>query len=500
MIFLVFALALAVVGYWIHLDAKYHLQRRRWTRRDANLAIHEERKSDLTDEQFSTGEDEKEEASDIDLILLDDVDDEASSEPNSPTSSWFPYVTGGTLAVLALVGYMIWGDPFAIRMEKIPEQIQNASTEEDLDEIMDLLHRRNSSRHGDIASANYLINGYFIRGDFEKVVREHKFAEQRGTNSIASDLDRVRAAFELDGYRISDESKIVVDRILADVPDHPLILQLQALQSYALSDFTSARAYIERLLRQPVGQPVVAVFDPMLDRVNNNLDPDHVGVRVNLQIENLRTPNQWLTVFAHIDDGSAPIAVVRRANATPGNYTLLLDDIVSMVPGRNLSSFDRVAIVARLSPSSNVADVTHASQIQSGWISPSPNATVSLRLTESVASDSIAVTVALDQGLTAEQDWPVFIVGRRIDTPGPPLLVKRVLVSDLPISLSLSSNDTMLPDSEFPDGDIEVFARVSSSGSASRSENDIESEKVRARLGQNIGLKLDKLVKIAEEP
>lgn len=500
MIFLVFALVLAIVGYWIHLDAKYHLQRRRWSRRDANLAIHEERKADLSDKQDSEEHDDTEQASDIDLILLDDVDSETPSGASSPVTSWFPYATAATLAVVAIAGYFIWGDPMAIRLENLHKQFQDASTEEQLDEIIELLQARNSSRHGDIASANDLIGTYLIKEDYESVVREHKLAEKRGTNSLVSDVDRVRAAFELDGYRITEETQIVVDRILAQVPDHPLILQLLALQSYALSDFPKAREYIERLLRQPVGQRVVALFDSLLSETIQRLDADHVGVRVNLHIEELKAPNQWLTVFAHIDDGSAPIAVVRRANAVSGNYTLLLDDIVSMVPGRNLSSFDRVAIVARLSPSSNVADVAHASQIQSGWVSPSPNTTVSLRLSESVETDSIAVTVALDPDLTAEDDWPVFIIGRRIDTPGPPLVVKRILVSDLPISLSLSANDTMLPEIEFPDGDIEVFARVSSSGSASRSENDIESVKVRARFGQTIGLKLDTVVESTEEP
>lgn len=500
MIFLVFVLVLAIVGYWIHLDAKYHLHRRRWTRRDANLAIHEERKSDLSDEKVSEETDEREQASDIDLILLDDVGSETTSQTPSPSSGWFPYATAATLAVLAIAGYYIWGDPFAIRLESIRDQAQNASTEEELDDVIKQLQARNSSRHGDMASASYLISVHFMKEDFESVVQEHKLAEKRGTSSLASDVDRVRAAFQLDGYRITEETQIVVDRILSQVPDHPLILQLLALDSYAINDFPKSREYIERLLRQPVGQRVVALFDPILSKVNSNLGTDHVGVRVNLHIENLRTPHQWLTVFAHIDDGSAPIAVVRRANATPGSYALLLDDIVSMVPGRNLSSFDRVAIVARLSPSSNVADVAQASQIQSGWVSPSSNATVSMQLSESVAGNSIAVTVALDQGLEAEADWPVFIIGRRIDTPGPPLVVKRVLVSDLPISLSLSAVDTMLPETEFPEGDIEVFARVSSSGSASRSENDIESNKVRARLGQTIGLKLDQVVEINDEP
>lgn len=494
MIYLVFALVLAIVGYWIHLDAKYRQQLNRWTRKDANLAIHEERKSELLIEQSSTDQDETESASDIDLILLDDVEADGVGDTSTSAHTRFPYAVAMVLAVLALGGYLIWGDPFAIRMEHIQEQFQNATTEEDLDEIIRLLELRNSSKHSDTASANYLISAYAIKEDYESVVREHKMAEQRGTNSLDSDVDRVRAAFHLDGQRISAETQVIVDRILSQVPDHPMILQLLAIEAYALADFPQAREYLERLLRQPVGSRVVALFEQLLSETNKHLGTDHVGLHVNLQIEDLVTPHQWLTVFAQLGDGSPPIAVVRRANVGPGTYKLLLDDIVSMVPGRHLSSFDRVLVVARISPSSNVADITRSSQIQSGWISPSPNTSVSLRLSENVAIDSIAVTVALDPGLNAERDWPVYIIGRRVDTPGPPLVVKRVLVSDLPISLTLSANDTMLPDSEFPNEDIEVFARVSSSGSTARSENDIESDKVRASLGQTIGLKLDKVV------
>ncbi|MCY3884248.1 MAG: hypothetical protein OXG24_04955 [Gammaproteobacteria bacterium] len=500
MIFLVFGFVLAIVGYWIHLDTKYRQQRNRWTRKDANLLIHEERKSEQLMDQPTSERDEGESPSDIDLILLDDVESAGVGYTTTPTHTWFPYASAAVLAVFALGGYLIWGDPFAMRMERIQEQFQNATTEEDLDEIIRLLQARNSSKHGDIASANYLISAYSIKEDYESVVREHKLAEQRGTNSLDSDVDRVRAAFDLDGQRVSDETQVIVDRILSQVPDHPMILQLMAIQAYTLVDYPKAREYLERLLRQPVGSRVVALFEQLLTETIKNLDENHVGIHVKVHIEELVTPHQWLYVFAQLDDGSPPIAVVRRANVGPGTYSLLLDDIVSMVPGRHLSSFDRVVIVARISPSSNVADIDGASQIQSGWVSPSPNTSVSLRLSENVAVDSIAVTVALDPGLKVENDWPVFVIGRRVGTPGPPLVVKRVLVSDLPISLTLSANDTMLPDSEFPKEAIEVFARASSTGSATRSENDIESQKVQAKIGQSIGLRLDQLVEPSGEP
>ncbi len=498
MIYLILVAILAVAGYWIYLDSKAQQRLQRWLRRQANLTIYRERRDDL-----ATGHDSEdapfveEMEKEADLVLLDDIEDQSEASVEESKTKWLPHATIGALCIFSIVAYVFWGDPLAIRLESVPSRFENAESAEDLDKIVNLLQARNSSRHQGFSSATYLIHTYFLQGDYESVVREHKLAEERGTNTLTSDIERVRASFELNDRTISDEDRVVVDRILSSEPDHPTILQLLAFDAYARSQFASARDYLERVLRQPLAPGVATLLGRLLGVTNDNLGEDHVGIEVNVVVRNIQTPHQWLTVFARTDSTSAPVAVVRRPNVETGTHTFLLDDIVSMMPNQKLSTLDRVTVVARLSPSANVTDTAQASQIESGWISPSPTASVSLEISEIVAENSVAVTVGLDPNLEAPENWPVFIIAREPNVPGPPLLVKRVSVADLPISVLLSPDDAMLPGKDLLEEELEIFARVSSTGSASREVNDLESPRVLARAGQSIGLKIDSVV---EEP
>ncbi len=493
MIYLAFVLLLAIVGYWIHIDTKYQSHRRRWDRQQANLAIYRERSSTIDKTQDENSEEQELEAG---LLLLEDVGaDRDAPKPMRPTP-WLPLGTIALLAVVGVCGYLYWGDPLAVRLESVHSQIQQAyanASEEELDQVINLLEQRNESRLRDISSSTYLIRLYFDKGDFESVVRIHKMSEQRGTNSLNSDTLRVRAAFNLDNQELTDETLDVIRRIVAQDPDNPTVMQLLAIHSYSRNQFEEARGYLERVLAQPLPPNASILFDRLLTSTNEKLKADHIGIRVSVEVANLTSP-QWLTVFARGDDNSPPIAVVRRPNATNGHYTFLLDDIVAMIPERKLSSFDRVTVVAQLSPHENVGNADQLSEIQSGWISPSNRAAVSLRLAEIRNDESITVSVALDPGFDAQDDWPVFIIGRRIGETGPPLLVKRVEVRDLPITLTLTPADAMLPNAEFPEDAIEVLARVSSTGSATRAVDDIESSPVHVNVGQRVGLKLDQLV------
>ncbi|MCY4144600.1 MAG: c-type cytochrome biogenesis protein CcmI [Gammaproteobacteria bacterium] len=498
MIFVVLVLLLAIVGYWIHIDTKYQAHRRRWDRHQANLAIYRERSSDIAE---SLDEDSKEQELEASLLLLEDVGNEHETPKQLRATPWLPLATIILICVLALSGYFYWGDPLAVRLESVHSQIQKAyenASEEDLDKVIMLLEKRNDSRLRGVSSSAYLTRLYFDKGDYENVVRTHKLAEQQGTNSLNSDILRVRAAFNIDNQELTEETLAVIQRILVQDPENPTVMQLLAIHSYSLNQFGEARGFLERVLRQPLPPSASELFDRLLSSTNEKLDADHIGVRVTVEVTNLAAPHQWLTVFAREDDNSPPIAVVRRPNITNGIYTFLLDDIVSMIPERKLSSFDRVNVVAQLSPNADVGDSDQTSEIQSGWITPSNRASVSLRLSDVGNEESITVSVALEPSFEAQDDWPVFIIGRRIGESGPPLLVKRVEVRDLPITLTLSASDAMLPGAEFPQEAIEVLARVSSTGSATRAIDDIESNPVHVNVGQRVGLKLNQLVTEAE--
>jgi len=97
------------------------------------------------------------------------------------------------------------------------------------------------------------------------------------------------------------------------------------------------------------------------------------------------------------------------------------------------------------------------------------------------------VVIELDDSLLAQanpQDL-VFVFARAKNGPPPPVAVKRLRVSDLPATITLSDNDAMVPQfkmSLFPD--LTVSARLSKSGQPVAQSGDFESEKVSAQPGQ----------------
>ena len=492
--FALIALFLLLASSWIYIDFRFGRKRHRWNRKDANLVIFREKEKAFSETSEDDLDTEISDEAEAKLILLDDLADEKQTIDESRHSLRLALFVIASIVVLSASGYLYWGDPHAIRLSSIPEQFNSIDKIEDLDPIVDVLSERNESRRGDTAAAMYLIHAHFLKNDFESVILTHKEAETLGRTTVASDLERVQAAFVLEEGELSEETLSVTERVLDAFPDHPTVMEMFALNSYAQGRFTDARGYTERVLRQNLESGRLAYMEELLSLIHANLAIDHVGIHVTVHVENVSTEGQWLTVFANSEDSGPPLAVVRRANARSNTYSFILDDAVAMLPQHKLSQADRVRITARLSPTENVADTDSSAEVQSDWIVPSPTATVTLRLSDASESIEVTVDLRLDTSLEFEDHWPVFLIGRQIGSTGAPLFVKRVLADDLPAVLTLSSNDAMMPNARFPEEGIEVSARASSTGNASRNPRDIESETVVALPGDAVQLELNRLV------
>jgi hypothetical protein len=161
-----------------------------------------------------------------------------------------------------------------------------------------------------------------------------------------------------------------------------------------------------------------------------------------------------------------------------------------------------VELVARLSPSGRVdrsAEDVEVVQQLSGLRHPPQ--TLSLILgapaapaVPSVSGSTVAVTAPAEvaKGVTGVKtsiriadghpfamDAVVFVIARR---PGQvmPSAVRRLSVADLPVEIELSDADSMTFSNRLSDAPLlELFARVSVSGTTSRSSEDWESETVR---------------------
>ena len=80
-------------------------------------------------------------------------------------------------------------------------------------------------------------------------------------------------------------------------------------------------------------------------------------------------------------------------------------------------------------------------------------------------------------------DAVVFVTARAAGGPPMPVAVERHALRDLPLDLVLDDSDSLMPTATVSALDeVEITARISATGSADRSQGDIESQAVRLRL------------------
>src|SRR3546814_14513155 len=100
---------------------------------------------------------------------------------------------------------------------------------------------------------------------------------------------------------------------------------------------------------------------------------------------------------------------------------------------------------------------------------------------------SLTVKVSLDPDFASRVrlrgDASVFVIARIPDGPPMPVAAEKHLLQDLPLTITLDDGDSPMPTQKLSDlEEVEVFARLSSSGEAMRQEGDIDSKPVRVAL------------------
>ncbi|KAF1693710.1 tetratricopeptide repeat protein [Pseudoxanthomonas koreensis] len=107
--------------------------------------------------------------------------------------------------------------------------------------------------------------------------------------------------------------------------------------------------------------------------------------------------------------------------------------------------------------------------------------------TAAATANALTVKVALDpafaERVRLRGDATVFVIARIPDGPPMPVAVERRTLADLPLEVVLDDADSPMPTQKLSAlQEVEVFARVSASGSANRSEGDLQSAPVRVTL------------------
>ena len=103
------------------------------------------------------------------------------------------------------------------------------------------------------------------------------------------------------------------------------------------------------------------------------------------------------------------------------------------------------------------------------------------------AASGLQVKVALDPAFAARVrlrgDTTVFVIARRPGGPPMPVAVEKHAVSDLPLAITLDDADSPMPTLTLSQlGAVELVARLSASGNATKQDGDIESNPVEVTL------------------
>ncbi|PNS08238.1 tetratricopeptide repeat protein [Solilutibacter silvestris] len=110
------------------------------------------------------------------------------------------------------------------------------------------------------------------------------------------------------------------------------------------------------------------------------------------------------------------------------------------------------------------------------------------------AANGVQVRVAIDPGVDLgklDPSTPVFVIARQIGGPPMPVAVEKHMLSELPLTLTLDDRDSPMPTARLSTmKTVEMLARISRSGSATRGDGDIETAPVRVDLPARVPVEL----------
>lgn len=269
-----------------------------------------------------------------------------ASSALAPTTSRL-LLAAATIGLIAAGLYALWGEPNAAVLAAAPQLLAQGVDGDSgsLAELQAALAAR-AARRGDDADTWFYLGSVRMRlQDYDGAVEA--FASLRELIGSNEQVDRslAQASYLAAGGRITAAVQQAMERVLAQHPDHPDMLEMLAVDALRQADFKSAARHLARALRQPLGEGRAAILESTLAAARSRLDPQRPNIEVAIAVEEVTAP--WLMVFARPIGGGMPLAVTRRR--AKAMQTIVLDDADSMIETTPLSAGGLVEVVARLS-------------------------------------------------------------------------------------------------------------------------------------------------------
>ena len=332
------------------------------------------------------------EKADIELALLEDVKADVRNIPivaDKRLRVWTCFAVAVLVPLLAGVLYLSLGQPAALDPSRLAARSNGDHSGVDVVAMVRNLEQRLETSPNDTEGWYVLGNSYMALKQFDKAAAVfHKLRELVGEEPDLL-LREADALAMKAGGRLEGEPERLVMNALELNPDHPVALWLAGIAAHGRGDIEGALGYwqraeplfdeqsktqaelqglIEQAKRQ-LGRDEYTVSAPNTNGDGQGQRKGEVKLVVSLD-ESLKdqvADEDTLFILARAFEGPRiPLAVVRR-QVRDLPLTLTLSDDLAMVPEMNLSKFDQVVVVAKISKS---GDATTKSGDLVGQVSP----------------------------------------------------------------------------------------------------------------------------------
>ena len=326
--------------------------------------LYRQRLDELDDEARSglleSGERQAMEA-ELGRALLDEFGDEAlgsdrrgsmeapvPAAKESPGWAWLAAGLAAPLAAIAL--YLGIGEPDASWLSNASKVMLLDPAQEriELDRWRARLGQRVQQRPGDAGSWFLLGRIYMTDEDYAAAAAAFERAHALTGEDPGVDLHWLQARYLAAGGRLDEGAAAIAERILAQTPNQPMVLELLGLEAFRRADYREAVALFNRALSNPLDalprRVLMTGFAEARARLGDLLPAIDVSVAAQAPLPEGAT----LFVIARPPGGGMPYAVLRRpASQLPDTFRL--DDAVSMNPAVPLSMAERIEVVVRVS-------------------------------------------------------------------------------------------------------------------------------------------------------
>lgn len=225
---------------------------------DSAEALFADRRRELNREAETQNLGEGELASLEEELALNHLDESAQLDKPAEAGSsgrvpLLPLLAGSLASlVVAIALYIVWGEPEAPVLSRASEIMRGDDRSE-----MRALEGALESR---LAREGEDLNTWFVLAHLRLQLEDYEAAADafEALHEVAGPIADVDVAWAQARYRadgggeMSPATRTIVDRVLAEQPDHPTMLELLVSDALHRGEFAEAVAHLTRILRQPI--------------------------------------------------------------------------------------------------------------------------------------------------------------------------------------------------------------------------------------------------------